>query len=215
DLFCADGDCTEHAATQNDGFGEAMAPMAVAGAAGAEFGKTQATLFSGHPVQCKIWVWDIIDCCSNEGWADKLHIDLCREEDKALGKAKLNYLAHYVGEFCSQKDPIFGTCLEHKRTYCVFDSKMARIIQAEGRLRQLNPNALGDAEHTRCAGLSVNELQSLDMGRIDFLNPVYPFPQGQPTKEAGIVGDVVLNSPDASKAMDEIKRRVQKKAEQK
>ncbi|MCZ4684939.1 type-F conjugative transfer system mating-pair stabilization protein TraN [Legionella pneumophila] len=215
DLFCADGDCTEHAATQNDGFGEAMAPMAVAGAAGAEFGKTQATLFSGHPVQCKIWVWDIIDCCSNEGWADKLHIDLCREEDKALGKAKLNYLAHYVGEFCSQKDPIFGTCLEHKRTYCVFDSKMARIIQAEGRLRQLNPNALGDAEHTRCAGLSVNELQSLDMGRIDFLNPVYPFPQGQPTKEAGIVGDVVLNSPDASKTMDEIIRRVQKKAEQK
>lgn len=215
DLFCADGDCTEHAATQNEDFGTSMAPIAVAGAAGSEFSKTQATLFSGHPVRCKIWFWDIIDCCSNEGWADKLHINLCREEDKALGQAKLNYLAHYVGEYCSQKDPIFGACLEHKRTYCVFDSKMARIIQAEGRLRQLNPNALGDAEHATCAGLSVAELQNLDMGRIDFVSPIYPYPSGKPTKEAGIVGDVVLNTPDASKTMDEIKRRVQQKAEQK
>lgn len=215
DLFCADGDCTDNLATQNEDFGTSIAPMAVAGAAGSEFGKTQLTLFSGHPVQCKIWFWDIIDCCSNEGWADKLHINLCREEDKALGKAKLNYLAHYVGEYCSKKDPIFGTCLEHKRTYCVFDSKMARIIQAEGRLRQLNPNALGDAEHTSCAGLTVAELQNLDMGRIDFMSPVYPFPEGKPNKEAGIVGDVVLQSPDPSKTMDEIQRRIQKKAMQK
>lgn len=214
-LFCADGECTQHVTTQNDDFGTSMAPMAVVGSAGSEFSKTQATLFSGHSVQCKIWFWDIIDCCSNEGWADKLHINLCREEDKALGHAKQNYLAHYVGEYCSQKDPILGVCLEHKRTYCIFDSKMARIIQAEGRLRQLNPNALGDAEHATCAGLSVHELQSLDMGRIDFVSPIYPYPEGKPTKEAGIVGDVVLNTPDASKTMDEIKRRVQQKAEQK
>ena len=215
DLFCADGDCAPSAATQNEDFATSVIPMAVAGAAGSEFSKTQATLFSGHPVQCKIWFWDLVDCCSNKGWADKLHINLCREEDKALGQAKLNYLAHYVGDYCSTKDPILGACLEHKRTYCVFNSKMARIIQAEGRLKQLNPNALGDAEHATCAGLSVTELQSLDMGRIDFVSPVYPYPEGKPTKEAGIVGDVVLNTPNASKTMDEIKRRIQQKAEQK
>ncbi|HIE3581517.1 TPA: type-F conjugative transfer system mating-pair stabilization protein TraN [Legionella anisa] len=211
DLFCADGECTQHTSTQSDNFGEAVAPMAVAGASGSEFKKTQATFFSGHPVRCKIWFWDLVDCCSNEGWADKLHINLCREEDKALGNAKLNYLAHYVGEYCSQNDPILGLCLEHKRTYCVFDNKIARIIQTEGRLKQLNSHALGDAEHTTCTGLSVHELQNLDMGRIDFLSPVYPYPEGKPTKEAGIVGDVVLNAPDASKTMDEIKRRVQEK----
>lgn len=211
-LFCADGDCTEHLATQNDDFGSSVIPLAVVGEAGREFSKTQASLFSGHPVQCKIWFWELIDCCSNKGWADKIHLDLCREEDKELGKAKLNYLAHYVGEYCSIKDPILGTCLEHKRTYCVFDSKMARIVQEEGRLGQLNPNALGDAEHATCAGLSVAELQQLDMGRIDFVSPIYPYPFGTASKDAGIVGDVALKSPDSEKTMDEIKRRIQKEA---
>lgn len=211
-LFCVDGDCTEHLATQNDDFGTSMAPLAVAGEAGKEFNKTQATLFSGHPVQCKVWVANLVDCCSNKGWADKIHLDLCREEDKELGKAKLNYVAHYVGKYCSLKDPILGTCLEHKRTYCVFNSKMARIIQEEGRLKQLNPHALGDAEHATCAGLSVAELQQLNMGGIDFVSPVYPYPMGKALKEAGIVGDVALNSPNPSASLEEMKRRIEKRA---
>ena len=89
---------------------------------------------------------------------------------------------------------------------------MARIIQEEGRLRQLNSNALGDAEHATCAGLSVAELQQLDMGRIEFVSPVYPYPDGKSTKEAGIVGDVVLSSPNTRATLDEIKRRIEQKA---
>jgi conjugal transfer mating pair stabilization protein TraN len=87
------------------------------------------------------------------------------------------------------------------------------LIEEEGRLKQLNPNALGDAEHTTCAGLSVTELQKLDMGRINFVSPIYPYPQGLPTKEAGIIGDVVLNTPNAGATTEEIKRRIQQKAE--
>ena len=209
-LFCADGNCTEQVATQNENFGTSMAPLAVAGEAAREFSKTQAALFSGRPVQCKIWIGHLVDCCSNKGWADKIHLDLCKEEDKELGKAKLNYLAHYVGKYCSKKE--LGVCVEHRRTYCVFDSKMARIIQEEGRLKQQNPNALGDAEHTTCAGLSVNELQQLDMGRIDFVSPIYPYPSGSATKEAGIVGDVRLNTPNSAASTDEMKRRIEKRA---
>ncbi|MDP3268091.1 MAG: type-F conjugative transfer system mating-pair stabilization protein TraN [Legionella sp.] len=209
-LFCADGECTDHISSQNDDFGTSIAPLAVVGEAGREFGKTQASLFSGHPVQCKVWIGNLVDCCSNKGWADKIHLDMCREEDKELGKAKLNYLAHYVGKFCSKK--VLGVCTEHKRTYCVFDSKIARIVQEEGRLRQLNPNALGDAEDASCAGLSVSELQQLDMGRIDFVSPVYPYPFGTAIKEAGIVGDVALKNPNPEKTMDEMKRRISERA---
>ncbi len=209
-LFCADGDCTEMRATQNEDFATSIIPMAVVGGAGAEFSKTQTTLFSGHPVQCKIWIWNLIDCCSNEGWADKINLDLCRQEDKDLGKAKLNYLAHYVGEFCSKE--VVGVCTEYKRTYCVFDSKMARIIQEEGRLNQLNPNALGNAQFANCAGLSVDELQQLDMGKIDFVKPVYPYPAGKSTIDAGIMGDVKLKGPDTQKTLDEIRRRIEQKA---
>ena len=67
DLFCADGECADKTATQNDDFGNSMAPLAVAGEAGREFRQTQASLFSGHPVRCKIWIADLVDCCSKDG----------------------------------------------------------------------------------------------------------------------------------------------------
>jgi len=210
-LFCADGECTDSLANQFTDFSKAVLPLAVVGEAGREFAASQTSFFAGRPVQCKVWLANLVDCCSHKGWADKINLDLCREEDKALGKAKLNYLAHYVGKYCSQRDPVLGACLEHKRTYCIFDSKMARIVQEEGRLKQLNPKALGDAEHTSCPGLTVDELQQLDLGRIDFLNPVYPYPFGEPTKEAGIVGDVGLNTPNAHASVEEIKNRLEQK----
>lgn len=205
DLFCADGDCTEHDGTQNSDFAKSIAPMAVAGGAGQEYAKTQASLFSGHEVKCKIWPINFIDCCSDKGWGETLNLAHCRDEDKALGKAKMNYLAHYVGEYCAEK--VLGVCVESKRTYCVFDTKMARIIQEEGRLKQLNPNAFGTAENPTCGGMSVTELQSLDMGKIEFLRPKYPFNEGPPLEAAGLV----VTPPNTGNINDEVIRRVQKK----
>ena len=130
----------------------------------------------------------------------------CKPEDKALGEAKLDYLVHYLGEYCATKE--LGVCIEHKRTYCVFDTKMARLIQEEGRLTQLNRSALGTAEEPHCEGLSVQELQNIDMGKIDFLNPRYPFgEEGEPTPEAGIL----VNPPNSGTTTDELIRRVEKK----
>ena len=217
DVFCADGECVDKVATQNDNFGKDAAALATTGAAGQEFSRTQATLFGGHVAQCKIWVLDLIDCCSNKGWGKAIHLLNCRDEDKALGEAKLNYLVHYLGQFCSTE--VLGVCTEHKHTYCVFDSKMARIMQEEGRLKQ-NSQALGTAEHPNCDGMSVAELQQLDVGNINFINPVYPaYPakDGEATEAAGIVGDINKNNknfPNADQSKDEITRRIQKKAGQ-
>ena len=205
DLFCADGDCTDHQGTQNDEFAKDIIPLAVVGVAGHEYAQTQASLFSGHVVECKIEILDFINCCSDKGWGKALDIAHCPEEDKALGQAKLNYLVHYLGKYCSHKD--LGICDEHKRTYCVFDTKMARIIQEEGRLKQLNGGALGTAKHPNCGGLSIAELQSLDMARIEFLKPEYPFNGGEHLEEAGIV----VPPPVTSNINDEVIRRVQKK----
>ena len=84
---------------------------------------------------------------------------------------------------------------------------MARIIQEEGRLKQLNGGALGTAKHPNCGGLSIAELQSLDMARIEFLKPEYPFNGGEHLEEAGIV----VPPPVTSNINDEVIRRVQKK----
>lgn len=204
-IFCSDGSCTPHEATQNTNFGESAARVAATGESGKEFSKTQAGLFTGHVERCKIWAINLIDCCSDKGWGKAIDLVHCRDEDRALGQAKLNYLVHYLGEYCS--DEVLGVCLEHKRTYCVFDTKMARIIQEEGRLRQLNSGALGTAESPTCGGLTVQELQRIDFARVDFLNPVYPFHNGVPTPDAGIVPSQSNTGP----TVDELLRRVQKK----
>jgi conjugal transfer mating pair stabilization protein TraN len=212
DVFCADGECVDKVASQSTDVGQSMAALAATDASGREYSATQATLFGGNVRQCKIWLLNLIDCCSDKGWGKAIHLLNCRPEDKQLGEAKLNYLAHYLGKFCATEE--LGVCVEHKRSYCVFNSKMARIMQEEGRLKQLNAAALGSAEHPTCAGMSVAELQQLDMSKINFINPVYPAApasDGEPLKEAGIVGDVPSNLPNADKALDEITRRVQKK----
>ena len=184
DLFCADGECSDAAGTQNDEFGWSITPLAVVGEAGREYAQTQAALFSGKVVRCNRLPLDVIDCCSDKGWGKAINLMHCPKEDQDLGRAKLNYLAHHLGEYCAKK--IAGICVERKRTYCVFGTKMARIIQEEGRLKQLNPNALGTAKEPTCGGMSVHDLQALDMGRMEFLKPDYPFGSGIATEAAGI-----------------------------
>lgn len=206
-VFCRDGDCTEHVATQNEDFATSAAPLAVAGEAGREFSQT-ATLFAGHVAQCKIWSWDFIDCCSDKGWGKALNLAHCRDEDKALGQAKLNYLVHYLGKFCDKE--VLGVCVEYKRSYCVFDSKMARIVQ-EARLDQHNSNGLGSPEHPLCSGLTVEVLQALDLGRVDFVNPIYPYGSGERNSDAGLAGDLKLNAPNASDVTQAIQNRIQQK----
>jgi len=211
-VFCADGECVDKVATQSTDVGQNLAALAATEATGREYSTTQSTLFGGTVSQCKIWLLNLIDCCSDKGWGKAIHLLNCRPEDKELGEAKLNYVAHYLGEYCSEE--VLGVCTEHKRSYCVFNSKMARIMQEEGRLKQLNQGALGTPKHPTCGGMSVAELQQIDMSNINFIDPVYPASPatgGAPMKEAGIVGDVPSNLPNSDKIADEINRRVQKK----
>ena len=205
DLFCADGECSDAAGTQNDEFGQSITPLAVVGEAGREYAQTQAALFSGKVVRCNRLPLDIIDCCSDKGWGKKIDILHCPKEDQDLGRAKLNYLAHYVGEYCAKK--VAGVCIKRKRTYCVFGTKMARIIQEEGRLKQLNPKALGTAKKPTCGGMSVQDLQALDMGRMEFLKPDYPFGSGIATEAAGIA----VLPPDTSTIHEEAIRRIKQR----
>ena len=221
DLFCADGDCTEHATTANDNFGKSVSALAAAGEAGLEFSQTQSTLFAGQAQSCEIFGLDFLDCCARKGWGEKLNLAHCSGAEKELGKAKLNYLVYYIGEYCEKEWPWpINGCEIRKNTYCIFGSKLARIIQEQGRLKQLNNAAFGTPEHPNCSGMTVAELQQIQMDKIDFVTPVYPYSVtdrdigGEPTSKAGIAGDMNLNQPNAVQTIDEIKRRVQQKAGQ-
>jgi len=72
-----------------------------------------------------------------------------------------------VGEYCSKK--VLGVCLEKKRSYCVFDSKLAQIVQQQGRQWQLGMG-FGSAESPDCSGINIPQVQALDFSRMDFKN---------------------------------------------
>lgn len=68
-----------------------------------------------------------------------------------------------VGTRCVES--LFGTCLQEKQIECCFASKLARIINEQGR-PQLGIG-WGTPESPDCRGLSPEEFQSIDFSQID------------------------------------------------
>ncbi|HHZ8707039.1 TPA: conjugal transfer protein TraN, partial [Klebsiella pneumoniae] len=101
------------------------------------------------------------------GWGQDVGLARCSSEEKALAKAKKDKLTVSIGEFCSKK--VLGICLEKKRSYCQFDSKLAQIVQQQGRNGQLHIG-FGGASSPDCRGITVAELQGIDFNELDFTN---------------------------------------------
>ena len=93
--------------------------------------------------------------------------DATRDYLVRLGKAKENKLTVSIGEFCSKK--VLGVCLEKKRGYCQFDSKLAQIVQQQGRNGQLHIG-FGKASSPDCRGITQTELQQINFEALDFSN---------------------------------------------
>jgi len=104
-------------------------------------------------------------CCDK----DKVFLGLvrCKEEEKILAKKNQNEECHYIGEYCSKKLKLLvkKICVQHKKTYCCFNSKLARLIQEQGR-QQLGIS-WGDAKHPNCRGFTPEEFQKLDFSKMD------------------------------------------------
>lgn len=108
----------------------------------------------------------------------------CSSDEKALAKAKSNKLTVSVGEFCSKK--VLGVCLEKKRSYCQFDSKLAQIVQQQGRNGQLRIS-FGSAKHPDCRGITVDELQKIQFDRLDFTNFYEDLMNNQKIPDSGVL----------------------------
>lgn len=122
----------------------------------------KAEIFKGETFKCqKSFVGDVFDCCRKmEGIAVNVKLANCSSEEKSLAEKRNEGKCHFVG---SQKVKL-GTVSEH--VYCCFPTKLARIVQEQGR-KQLSIK-WGSAEHPKCHGLKLAELQSIDFNKIDF-----------------------------------------------
>ncbi|ECO7570749.1 type-F conjugative transfer system mating-pair stabilization protein TraN [Salmonella enterica] len=168
EFFCKDGSCAQGQTGTSNMFGQAVSALAAVAAAGedvAELNGENVRAFTGEGKSCKKFAAGFNNCCKDSGWGQDVGLSSCSSDEKALGKAKEKKLTVYVGEYCSKK--VLGVCLEKKRGYCQFDSKLARIVQEQGRRDQLGVG-FGSGKSPDCRGITVDELQRLDFGVMNF-----------------------------------------------
>lgn len=140
-------------------------------------------IFTGKTLKCRKTTAGYNNCCSDSGWGQNIGLAGCNNQEKELGGAKQKGLAISVGEYCS-KD-VLGVCVEKKRSYCVFNSKLAKIVQKQGRKDQLNIG-FGSKKNPNCRGLTLEEFEQINFDIINF-NEFYNDLNNQidiPTEEA-------------------------------
>jgi conjugal transfer mating pair stabilization protein TraN len=116
--------------------------------------------FSGEARFCRSGGLTIlgVSCCGISG----MFKSMCKNREKELRKKRQAELCTYVGEFCSKRRKIgfIRICVEKKRSYCCFNSRLARILQECGR-PQIG-KGWGDAKNPDCSGFTIDEFSRID-----------------------------------------------------
>lgn len=122
-------------------------------------------LFPGKNYECRNQIANYMKCCKDDGalWGAQ---DTCLQGEKDLIAKQEKRLCHYVGEYCASKI-LFGTCIEKKKSYCCFNSKLSRIIQVQGRAQAKVGKSWGTPEVPDCSGFNMCEFTSIDFSGID------------------------------------------------
>jgi hypothetical protein len=89
----------------------------------------------------------------------------CPENAQVTAMKRDAHLCADIGEYCSSTLPVIGTCVTRTHTYCCFNSRLSRLLNQQGRA-QLGMG-WGSAEHPRCDGFTIAELQRLDFAAMD------------------------------------------------
>jgi len=92
------------------------------------------------------------NCCDDSKGSTLLIQEHCPDASTETVQAKQAGSTHYIGTYCKKKLPLIG-CVQKADVYCLFHSKMGRIIQEQGRvqLQTFNPNGLGAQRMRRTA----------------------------------------------------------------
>ena len=90
----------------------------------------------------------------------------CDQDEQILAMRLGQNLCHKVGTYCSKKIKfLVKICIEHKQSYCCYNSRLARIINEQGRA-QIG-KGWGSAESPNCSGFTMDEFAALDFSAMD------------------------------------------------
>lgn len=117
--------------------------------------------FSGGAETCRRFILSALNCCTESGWAEGVLGD-CREDELKLVSALQAGTTKYMRTYCSKK--ALFICLVKKREYCVFNSKLARVFNAEVQ------RVLG--KDFKCRPLTRRELEVVDFSKVN-MAPVF------------------------------------------
>ena len=162
--FCLDGDCYDATPQRSNDFNKAASNLAALNEAAEGLGNPPK-IFTGKAMRCTDKAFGFADCCKDGGWGTSIGLAECSEEEKALGQAKEQGITIYLGSYCASE--VLGSCTRRKKTYCTFDSKLARIVQEQGVRKQLGIS-LGSAKNPVCGAITPEQLQNIDFEYIDF-----------------------------------------------
>lgn len=105
-------------------------------------------------------------CSSSDGSLNDLGISECSTDERAIMQAKKDERQSLFRSYTTCSESIAGQCVKKVRHYdfCLWPSKLARIVQEQGKAQ------LGQPINSSCAGFDLdnpNELMMLDWSRID------------------------------------------------
>jgi conjugal transfer mating pair stabilization protein TraN len=191
-IYCINGDCQQAKTIPDTGLVKGLTYMSLIKKAGDEFNADGLSIFAGAGKSCHKDIAGFNNCCADDGWGQDIGLASCSTDEKTLATQSSNGQCHLVGTYCSNKS-VFGICLEKRKSYCCFPSKLGRIIQEQGR-PQVN-KGWGSPQAPACEGLTIEQLQSLDFTKID-LTEIFPD-----------VGKAI-SVPDGKQVIDTMKDRV-------
>lgn len=94
-------------------------------------------------------------------------MNACDQMDMETAMAHSSGYCVEVGEYCKKKIKFIG-CVQKARSFCCFNSELARIIQEQGRPQLTTVNGFGTPSEPNCRGFTPEEFQRIDFAKIDF-----------------------------------------------
>ena len=163
-VFCLTGNCADTSYQANGEILQVMSQLSVLREAQNDL-RNFKCIFKGRDRRCTRNCLDFRDCCgTNKGWGVSMSLAKCDAEEKELRTLRDKNRCVLVGTYCAEKN--LGICTRKKTTFCCFGTKLARLIQVQGRA-QLKLG-WGTPEKPDCEGLSQEQLSRVDFSKIDF-----------------------------------------------
>lgn len=215
---CAGGYCeTVEPEPANTGYGLAATWLNVmnemAKDAQKDLESQEIKVFNGKANSCRVGALGVLNCCKDSGWGNGI-IGSCTSDEYDLIERNAAEATHYIGTYCSKR---FFVCLQKKRVYCQFNSKLARIFIEE--MRHLTGVSWGtakvatrtvwhcndDGEHCtikkepvagtgpNCVGATIEEMETIDMEQIDLSEAFEDFVSDAAIPAAAMIQDFLIS----------------------